>query len=210
LFVRKARVIAVSLYPIGPTTAQAVWEDVAGKTAEQDYGAKFVNLGYVPGQAMGVQVVALLNFSQTMRTDFTGQPLGDARLTLVREAASLKNVKMIIELAATPESVRWWVEQLATVPNAPPVTAGVSAAAAPMSRPYLSAAHVKGLSGMITGISDAVAYAAQASLPVSASKRPGEITVTAVGSLSLASLVLIGLIVLGSLGQQVARLRKRR
>ncbi len=194
---RRARIIAVSLYPLGPTTAQMLWTDIISETQSQD--AQFVNLGYVPGQDMGVRQVTMTKFEQLAPTDFMGQ----ARPPLLQEASSIQDVELIIELAATPDSLRWWVEQLATRPNAPPLLAGVSAAAAPLSRPYLSSMRPgqpsePQLSGMVNGLPDALVYL------------PEQANASALESLVLASAVMIGLIGAGIVYQLVSQLRRRR
>jgi len=126
------------------------------------------NLGYVPGQATAVAFVNTAPYS------------------------------MVIELAATPDTLRWWAEQLTARPGAPPLLAGVSAQAEPMSLPYLQSQQVK---GMIVGIRDAVAYELKLG-----SVRQGEEpqTLAPLESIATANVALIGLILLGGLVQLVS------
>jgi len=63
-------------------------------------------------------------------------------------------ISMVVELAATPDTVRWWVEQLAVRSDAPTFLAGVSASAEPMSRLIGKSS----VSGMIVGVPGATAY----------------------------------------------------
>lgn len=127
--------------------------------------AKIVNLGYVPGQATAVAFINTTPYST------------------------------VIELAASPDTLRWWVEQLAARPGAPPLLSGVSAAAEPMSQPYLQSGHVK---GMLVGIRDAVAYEMKLESPKTAQDLQ---RLAPLESIVTANVALIALIVLGGLVQ---------
>jgi hypothetical protein len=83
-----------------------------------------VNRGYLPGQATAVA-------------------------SLVAETKS----GMVIELAATPDTLRWWVEQMAARPQT--LLAGVSASVEPVAQPYAASPQTKGL---IAGVPGAIAY----------------------------------------------------
>ncbi len=85
------------------------------------------DLGFVPGQVNGVQ-------------------------SLLAQAG---DVKLIIELAASPESVRWWAEQMKANGVEIPLIVGVSAGAESLTMPYLQSGQVK---GMVSGFPGAVAY----------------------------------------------------
>jgi hypothetical protein len=130
--------------------------------------AKLVNLGYVPGQATAVAFINTTPYS------------------------------MVIELAASPDTLRWWVEQLAARPDAPPLLSGVSAAAEPMSQPYLQSGQVK---GMLVGIRDAAAYETKLK---SLGQEQDLHRLAPLESLVTANVALIALIVLGGLVQLVS------
>lgn len=130
--------------------------------------AKIVNLGYVPGQATAVAFINTTPYST------------------------------VIELAASPDTLRWWVEQLAARPGAPPLLSGVSAAAEPISQPYLQSGQVK---GMLVGIRDAAAYEMRLGSP----KEGQDLQRLApLESIVTANAALIALIVLGGLVQLVS------
>jgi hypothetical protein len=126
------------------------------------------NLGYMPGQATAVAFVDTAPYS------------------------------MVIELAATPDTLRWWAEQLTARPGAPPLFAGVSAQAEPMSLPYLQSQQVN---GMIVGIRDAVAYELRLG-SVKQGEEPQRLA--PLESIATANVALIGLILLGGLVQLVS------
>ncbi|HZY40421.1 MAG TPA: hypothetical protein VFF59_00315, partial [Anaerolineae bacterium] len=125
---RAANVTAVSLNPLGADLALSVWSAIGAPT-----GGRRINLGYVPGQAIGVQNVLLNNgpFS------------------------------LVIDLSASSDSVRWWVEQLAVSGFDVPFIAGVSAAVESLALPYAQSGQITGL---ISGATGAMMYARQANL----------------------------------------------
>jgi hypothetical protein len=86
----------------------------------------FVNQGYFAGQAVGAQSALL-----SARPD------------------------LIIVLAGSPESMRWWIEQAAASRTPAPIIAGLSAGALPQTQPYLQSGQVK---AAVTGMSGGLAY----------------------------------------------------
>jgi hypothetical protein len=88
---------------------------------------RYTDLGFAPGQANGVQ-------------------------SLLAKAG---DVKLIIEVAASPETVRWWAEQLRANRAEIPLVVGVSAGAEPLTMPYVQSGQVKGL---VSGFPGAVVY----------------------------------------------------
>lgn len=133
-----------------------------GQSLSSTVPITITNLGYVPGQAMAIPYI-----------------IGAAPYSKV------------IELAATPDTLRWWVEQL---PRSDPslLWAGVSAQAEPMSQPYLASRQV---GGMIVSVPDALAYEFKLGL-----SKP---EVAPLESIAVANAALIVLIVLGGMIQLV-------
>jgi hypothetical protein len=65
-------------------------------------------------------------------------------------------VDLVVELAASPDTVRWWAEQMAVNRLKTPLIAGISAGAEPLTMPYVQSEQVKGL---ISGWAGAIQYA---------------------------------------------------
>jgi hypothetical protein len=65
-------------------------------------------------------------------------------------------VNMVIDLAASADTVRWWAEQLAANHSSIPLVAGVSLGAEQVVMPYVQSGQVKGL---ISGYPGALTYA---------------------------------------------------
>ncbi len=154
---RGARVVAVSLLPAGPATAQRVLDMLAAeRLSETDsYGERYANLGYLPGQASGVRLLGL-SIERALPRDFYGTPSID--LTVMEGVSGIQDFDLIVELAATQDTLRWWIEQASTPFNTP-LAAGVSASVDPLARPYYETESDQ-LVGMVSGVPGAVIYQA--------------------------------------------------
>ena len=93
----------------------------------------FENSGFVPGQAAGV-----------------------------RSVLDTANPRIVIELASSPDTVRWWAEQLALSSQPTTLIVGASAGAQTLTLPYVKSGQVH---SWIVGAAGALAYAKQAQLP---------------------------------------------
>jgi hypothetical protein len=96
-------------------------------------GGQRIDKGYVPGQAIGVQNVLLNNGP----------------------------FDLVIDLSASSDSLRWWVEQLTVGGFNMPFVAGVSAAVESLALPYAQSGQIAGL---VSGATGALMYARQADL----------------------------------------------
>ena len=182
LAARQAKVRIVSLYPTGPVIAQLV-VDRLNQTLTGDGQLQVENLGYVPGQDTGIAFIQDLAASSAL----------------------------VIELAATPDTVRWWAEQTTAQAYEKPLLVGVSAAAEPMSLPYYYGKRSSGLrqiTGMLAGVPDATAY--RQKLDAQLNEQDRARLLAPVASISLANTLLAALIVIGALVQLVAGGGKRR
>ena len=141
------RVIAFSLQPEGAAMAQQVLDEVA----PDGYGTDVVNLGYRPG---GPLAVRQLSFERPLHSgiDFKTQQPYQAPDGWP-EINSLNDAALIVDISATADSPRWWVEQLESA-DRPPIVAAVSAAAEPFVLPYTRSGQV---AAIIAGINGAAA-----------------------------------------------------
>jgi len=180
---RNDRIAAVSVVPQGPFMAQEVWQRVAADQAESAYGSEFVNMGFNVGREIGLRslVRSPLNLS---RKDFTGaRSLRDYEM--FKGVRGIEDVRLIVLVAASPESVRWWIEQVGSSSPHIPIVAAVSASVEPAVRPYLEAGQLRGL---IAGLIGAADYDLQSGRPPA-----GEAAIDALTLGSAAVVLLIGL-----------------
>ena len=146
---REARLVLVSTRPEGPAVAEALLASRLADLSERP--RRVANLGYVPGQAAGVREV-LGNLDG--RTEIsTGLPASQAEA--MAGVRSVSDVGMVVVLAAQPDDLRVWVEQVSAARPDVPIVAGVSARAELMSTPYLSGGQIR---GMVAGLTGGAAY----------------------------------------------------
>jgi hypothetical protein len=152
---RGARVVAVSLLSSGPATAQPTLDKLAaGRPGYANgYGQSYANLGFVSGQAAAVRLLGL-SIETALPRDYQGTPMSE--LAVMEGLTSTRSFDLILELAATQDSVRWWIEQ-AGAPYGIPLAAGVSASVDPLVRPYYES-EARQLRGLVSGIPGAAMY----------------------------------------------------
>lgn len=157
LLARKARVLTVSLQPEGAPLAQRLLDEVS---STYPYGQYTLNLGYLPGDAVGVRSLAHVRTRPLYRApDGTCQSLHTCPGW--DDIQSVKDITLFITVADAAESARWWVEQLPRMSSdALPMLAAMSAAALPAARPYLTAVPTapSRWTGLIGGMMATAAY----------------------------------------------------
>jgi len=152
---RQARIVAVSLLPAGPATAEKLVEEVAANHPgyQAGDGQRYVNLGYLPGQAAAVRLMGQ-SLPDALPRDFEGRQVTD--LAALSGITATQSFDLIVELAAAPDTLRWWIEQ-AGAPYGISLVAGVSAAVDPMARTYYET-DPQQLKGVIGGVPGAASY----------------------------------------------------
>ena len=152
---RQARIVAVSLLPAGPATAENLVKEVAASYPgyQVDDGQRYVNLGYLPGQAAAIRLMGQA-LPDALPRDFEGRQVTD--LAALSGITSTQSFDLIVELAAGSDTLRWWIEQ-AGAPYGVPIVAGVSAAVDPMARTY-SETEPQQLKGVTGGVLGAASY----------------------------------------------------
>ena len=181
----QARVITVSLQPEGAIMAQRLLDRFE---SDYPYGQRTLNLGYLPGQTAGVRSLAFL--PELALFQGTGETLDD--YPAWQDVKGLDDVALVVEVADSARTVRWWIEQAPPSPLADrPMLAAVSASAAPTIRPYHNALNPDAgqLQGMISGVTAAAAYEIYLGQPARATR-----------SLAAQSAAHMGLVVVGLIG----------
>ena len=151
LMERQVRIVAVSLLPAGPATAETLVKE--GSASHPSYqtgdGRQYVNLGYLPGQASAVRLLGQ-SLPDELPRDFEGREV--TALAALSGITSTQSFDLIVELAAASDTLRWWIEQ-AGAPYDVPLVAGVSAAVEPVARTYYEteSQQLKGVIGGIPG-----------------------------------------------------------
>jgi hypothetical protein len=159
LAARQARIIVTSLTPEGAGLAQQLVDDIL---SEYDYqaGRDYVNLGYLPGEAIGIRSLSFLpSFFQERA--FDGTELDGALVFDGDESYALSDMALITVLTSEDDNLRWWVEQTTAVELEEdrefPLLAGVSAAIEALVRPYYDMESPQ-IDGLVVGLAGAVDY----------------------------------------------------
>ncbi|MGQ9710765.1 MAG: hypothetical protein ACUVXE_09890 [Anaerolineae bacterium] len=182
---REARLIVVSTRMEGPAAAEALLTSRLADPSERSQ--RIANLGYLPGQAAGVRE-ALGNLSG--RTEaVTGLPA--SQLGIMADVHSIADVGMVVILAAQPDDLKTWLEQISVANPHVPVVAGVSARTELISTPYLAAGQLR---GMVAGLTGGAVYERQLD---TGRGREYEYYLTSLGmaQLAIAALTVIGALI---------------
>jgi len=156
LMSKNIRLAFISTSPIGYYLA----ERFVQKFAQQypyEMGSQYVNLGYLPGGAGGIQVFAAQPTITVGRDLFLGNLWQTSALKALSSAteANLSSFSAVIILTDNPDTGRLWIEQAEPFLKPKPMLMVVSAQAEPMIRPYIASGQ---LTGMLSGLEDGVIY----------------------------------------------------
>jgi hypothetical protein len=157
---RGALPVFVATTPTGPLQAERVLRQIGAESgrifsARQDY----VNLGFLPGGAMGLAGFVQDPLGALPLETSLGQPARD--VPALQSVNSLAGFQMIVVATESPERARSWVEQIETQAAAgarPALLMVVSAQADPLVRPYY-AAQPQQVQGLVSGLTGGLAYA---------------------------------------------------
>lgn len=140
--------IAQNSSPVIAVSQVAAGTAVADRILNEIDGLDFVDLGYLPGDAVGLRKLALCIDDGGDCESAFGQPLHE------EAAAALGNLGMILVLAADRDSMVDWIEQVGTKTEAE-MAAGIIQPLEPVVLPYLSSGQ---LIGAVVGAPSAAAY----------------------------------------------------
>ena len=159
---RNVRVAMVSSSPLGAMMAQEILIQAAREAEVErgvkdtrfadDYGKKFIHLGYIPGGAIGLQ-----NFASyppdVVSNDFVlGKPLWEQEA--LKDLKTVGDFGLIVVAASSAETAQGWIEQVGT-PTKAKIAVITSASSAPLIYPYYSS---KQVIGVLAKLPDAIVY----------------------------------------------------
>lgn len=152
LVARGVPMVLTSTNVVGFAMLQDMVSRAAGANTGYVTADKVVEMGYLPGGAIGLGALvsdprAALPFTTALK------PIGD--IPSLRNIAALTDYGALILITDNPEFARSWVEQVDQDNTALPMLAVVSAQAAPMIQPYADSGQID---GYVSGINGAVVY----------------------------------------------------
>jgi hypothetical protein len=160
-------VVTLSTRPLGAAMGDRVLtqaSETLSQTTGFQYaaGTHYLNLGYLPGGAVGIAQFAADPHS-AITSDFSGRPDVWGQ-PVVSRVSSLNDFGALVLVTASPDSARAWLEQTQASAVQPPLLAAVSAGADPLVRPYYETDPPR-LRGLVSGLFAADQYQRQAGQP---------------------------------------------
>ncbi|MBI5347726.1 MAG: hypothetical protein HZB77_00160 [Chloroflexi bacterium] len=164
LIKRNVRVAMVSSSPMGAVMAQEILiqavreveseRGVKDTRFAEEYGKKYIHLGYIPGGVIGLQNF-VLNPQETVTSDFVqGKSLWTDQTLLSDLKSGVGDFGLIVVAASSAETAQGWIEQVGT-PTKAKMVAISSASSTPLIYPYYSN---KQLIGLLTRLPDVIVY----------------------------------------------------
>jgi hypothetical protein len=193
LMQRRIKIVASSTYETGPQIAQKILDSAAKDAKDYGYGSEYVNAGYIPGHEVGLASLAVTGLPATK--DLTGRDVRQYPMT--QNIRSINDVALIVELAGSEDTLRWWMEQVQPRTRTR-IVAAVSAAVEPKARVYVRPGQ---LAGLVSGLIGAAQYEIL-------SNQPGQ-ALTSVNAQCAAQVVLILIVLLGNIVHWTSRAASR-
>ncbi|MHB8079317.1 MAG: hypothetical protein ACYDIE_08690 [Candidatus Krumholzibacteriia bacterium] len=154
LALKQARIFYLTLWPLGQGEIDMVTRRVlATEFPEYRYGTDYVNLGFMSGNE-GVISVAMTDLKKGFSTDVHNASTGvDGGLPIMRGVENLRNMDLIVDVAAGYPGLREWI-QYAAVPGRIPIIGGSVAVKSPELFPYVPSQCL----GILAGLKGAAEY----------------------------------------------------
>jgi hypothetical protein len=197
LMQRGARLFVVSQLPAGPPLAQETLDGLARTQGVYTYGAHYLNLGYLPGDELGLRALSGAGGLAALDRDYVqGKAL--AQWEAAAGVQGVDDFRLIVVLASDAQQVRRWIEQVGAQ-HGVPLVAGVSAGALPALQPYHET-EPRQLAGLAGGTPGAAAYESLRGVYLAGQS---SMEALAGGVLALAFIVIVGNVaLLFGLGRQ--------
>ncbi|MFO7583996.1 MAG: hypothetical protein R6W69_04625 [Anaerolineales bacterium] len=147
----------VSTSPTGPVMVSRMVEKMRSDPFRHTYrlGEQFVDLGYLPGDAVGIRSFAV---SPREALSLSGIGVSFWDLPVLSDVQALSDFSALIVVTDNPDTGRIWVEQAGPLLQDKPLLMVISAQAEPMLIPYYDSGQVRGL---LTGLSGGLNYEAE-------------------------------------------------
>jgi len=153
LMARGLRMVLASTQPNGTALAGQVITAAAMRHGEYPAAEKIVDLGYLAGEASGLQELATRPLRVVRPTTLNGSPLS--------ESPALQGIETVADFAAvlvltdSLENGQAWIEQVQPALGGKPLLFAASAQAGPLLRPYSDSGQIQGL---LTGLAGGAAF----------------------------------------------------
>jgi hypothetical protein len=154
---QNAYLVMVSTSPTGPVLAEGLLDEMNSRPERSGNPyTNYVNMGYVPGGAAGLQGLAQSPSQVMPYTLLDEYAWSQPPLDAIRTAADFA---LVLVLTDDPNTARAWVEQVGSTLDETPLLMVASAQAEPLLRPYTLGINPQ-VKGLVSGLAGGVAYGA--------------------------------------------------
>jgi hypothetical protein len=156
MMAKNTRLAFISTSPMGSYMADRLLQKFT-KKYPYELGTQYVNLGYLPGGAGGIQVFAELPGTTVGEDLFLGNlwEKDALKAVTIENVTKLSRFSAVVVLTDNPDTGRLWIEQAEPSLRPQPMLMVVSAQAEPLIRPYIVSGQLKGL---VSGLEDGTLY----------------------------------------------------
>jgi hypothetical protein len=206
LAMKRAQIFYLTLWPLGQGETDLVIRKVLiPEFPDYRYGRDYVNLGFMSGNE-GVVALAMTDLKKAIPTDVHNSSTQDLeRLPIMRGVDNLRNMDLIIDVAAGYPGLREWI-QYAAVPGRIPIVGGCAAVVSPELFPYVPSQCI----GLLAGIKGAAEYEQMLIEHYPQLDRPaGRVALERMGPQTVAHLLIMILIVMGNAAYIMERRRRQ-
>lgn len=206
LALKQARIFYLTLWPLGQGEIDMVTRRLLTEEfPEYRYGTDYVNLGFMSGNE-GVISVAMTDLKKGFSTDVHNASTGaEGGLPIMRGIDNLRNMDLIVDVAAGYPGLREWI-QYAAVPGGIPIIGGSVAVKSPELFPYVPTQCL----GILAGLKGAAEYEQLLLDRYPHLDRPEtRVALERMGPQTVAHLVVMLLIVTGNVIHLMRRRRER-
>lgn len=150
LFVNNHWVTSISTNPNGVLVSEKILNNIQLKVPSYNYDERIINLGYLPGNGLGIQSFLINPRETSPGSDFNiniwdKPPLSDIN--------SVKDFDMIVLMTDSSDNAKLWIEQINILVDDADLLLISTTKASPLLQPYLRTNQVDGmLSGMMGGL----------------------------------------------------------
>jgi hypothetical protein len=151
-FRKKLRVVALALWPQGPSLANGLLDKLA-KQYNLKYGEDYVQLGFFSGPNSGLPQVSAIMSNLTVAYPVDTKGNATTRLQLTRRLKSPRDIALVFTLSAGDPGIPGWV-QIANGRYGSVVAGGATAVQTPQYIPYVQAGQMVGILGGLKGAAE--------------------------------------------------------
>ena len=148
LMIRNARLAFISSTPTGAILVDELVQSASKMVYTYPITGNIINLGYLPGGAIGLQQLAL---EPRYTLEKTWQNTDPWNGTPLQSVNSLRDFSAILLITESPENGRLWIEQVLPSLGSMPAWLITSAQSAPVLLPYYRSAQLQGVLGGLAG-----------------------------------------------------------